>query len=218
MRSLASVGASLEGISRAVESALLKTGGKLALPEALEALRALPSLREIATDEILMALKEAPHLVVRFRAPDPPEVSLGRLLVRDAAKAILQRSESPLTLKNIVAKAQARFGADLTSWTLEEVRQHLTPDHGFYRLYRAAYGLRRHFLVSASEWREVREDCHRLLQGQKQPVPYSWLMLRTTLNWAYRANCYELGHILREDRRFVEVTPFHFALAGRRPR
>ena len=90
---------------------------QLPLAEGLHAVREAPKLKRISANEFLDALRQTKYLRVQFPQPDRPEVSLKSLRLRNVAKAILETSEQPLTPEDILAKAQAQFGAELVPWT-----------------------------------------------------------------------------------------------------
>jgi hypothetical protein len=175
--------------------------------------RAAPKLKKISTNEFLDALRQTKYLRVQFPQPDRPEVSLKSLRLRNVAKTILETSEQPLTPEDILAKAQAQFGAGLIPWTPIYAGNRLTPEDGFYLLGPRSYGLRRHFSLAESTWRSIRQDCLRLLKTENHPVSSSEIVSGALFPWAPATNSYELAQVLREDKRFIDLGKFLIALA-----
>ena len=202
-----------QAVSRALEAFLQAQPRQLPLAEGLQAVRAAPKLKKISTNEFLDALRQTKYLRVQFPQPDRPEVSLKSLRLRNVAKTILETSEQPLTPEDILAKAQAQFGAGLIPWTPIYAGNRLTPEDGFYLLGPRSYGLRRHFSLAESTWRSIRQDCLRLLKTENHPVSSSEIVSGALFPWAPATNSYELAQVLREDKRFIDLGKFLFALA-----
>jgi hypothetical protein len=203
-----------QAVSRALESFLQAKPRPLSLAEALQAVRAAPKLRKISTHEFLDALRQTKYLRVQFPQPDRPEVSLKSLRLRDVARTILEASEQPLTPEDILAKAQAQFGAEFVPWTPIYAGNRLTPENGFYLLGPRSYGLRRHFSLPQSSWRSIRQDCLRALKRENHPVSSSEIVSGALFPWAPGTNSYELAQVLREDNRFIDLGKFLFALTA----
>jgi hypothetical protein len=188
---------------------------RLPLKTAYKRTTAQSSLRGLSVADFLAGLKHARGLSVTFPKPEQPQVGLRWLAATKAVAAILDESDRALTLKELLARLRATFGAEMGDWSLGSVRRALTLEA--YCLSRGVFGLRRHFKMSVPVGRKACADVHDLLQKQNEPLSPFRVVASRQFNWTTKTNGYELAEVMREDGRFVEVRRFHFDLASRFP-
>src|SRR5439155_8828324 len=92
-------------IERALEAVLSAGFQAVPLLQALAQVRAAGGLRKVEAAEFLVTLQRSRRFKVEFPQPDAPLVRLARRSALDAAKAVLQVSDAPLTPEDILARA-----------------------------------------------------------------------------------------------------------------
>lgn len=201
-------------IAKAVEALLYNGQRSLVFRECFEKVKVHGRMPNLQAGEFLEALKRSKALNVCLDKPEAPEVRLKRLPVAYVARWVLQDSSEPLLPEDILARAQARFGADLTSWSARGLANCLDPKHGFYLLKPRAYGLRKHFRLPETEHAKLRADFARLLSKANHPLSSVDFLENGGACWNEKTSAYEAAQILREDARFMDLGKFLFALAS----
>lgn len=205
---------------RALRVVLQQGEWRLPLKVAFKRTTDKPNMRNLSVGDFLAGLKHARGLAVEFPKPDQPQVRLRWLAATKAVASILDESDRPLSLKEILDQLRSIFGPQVGEWSLGSVRRALTLEA--YCLARGSFGLRRHFKLPEPLCRQASSDIFKLLKKQKRAVSLFRIVSDGQFPWTAKTNGYELAEVLREDGRFKEVRRFHFDLAspksGKRPR
>jgi Sigma-70, region 4/Bacterial RNA polymerase, alpha chain C terminal domain len=193
---------------------VLEDGGPtLPFKRAFEITSGSARFRRLSVDEFLEAIKHSKLVVVQFPQPDQPHVRLRHLRLTAVAKSILEPSDKPLTPEEILSRAQSKFGSDLVDWDPRTLGNALIPEKGFYLLGPRAYGLRQHFRLPQTKCRNARADVQKLLAKENRPISTTEIVNDCKFPWTEQLNGYELAQILREDKQFIDLGRFLFALA-----
>jgi len=139
-------------------------------------------------------------------------VRLARRSALDAAKAVLQVSDAPLTPEEILARAHVFVGPDSARWNPRTLGNALVEEKGFYLLGPRSYGLRQHFSVAQELWEQIRADFRALLKQENRPISTAEVVNFRKFDWAGQTNTYELACILRQDDGLIDLGKFLFAL------
>ncbi len=199
-------------ISRHLKMILSDNAAPLPLDVALTRLKAVNELVDLEADEFLKALRRSSSLIVEFLPPDKFEVRLAKFRTRDWARQVLSQAERPLTPEEMIERGHQMFGdafLPVTSFTLANV---LKPEDGFYLLAPRAIGLRQHMRLPQERFPAVAADFYHLLRQQNRPVSTWEAINEHLIEAASLINAYELAQILLEDRRFINLGRFLFAL------
>ena len=182
--------------------------------EALELLHAEPKHRALAPIAFLAALRATRAITVEFPQPDRPELRLARLRVGDCARVVLETSDEPLTIEEIIERARQRFGAEAVAWNPRTAENGfaLLPD--FFRLVPRSFGLRRHFHLPEKAWPKVRAQFEQLLISKGRPISTIDAERDGLIASLGEANSYELAAILRRNGRFIDLGRRLFALTA----
>jgi len=197
---------------RALRGILQEGDWRLSLKAAFKRTTDKANLCDLSVGDFLAGLKHARGLAVEFPKPDQPQVRLRWLAATKAVASILDESDGPLSLKEILARLRSTFGPKMGEWSLGSVRRALTLEA--YCLGRGSFGLRRHFKLPEPLCRQASSDVFKMLKKQKRPVSLFGIVSGGQFAWAAKTNGYELAEVLREDGRFKEVRRFHFDLAS----
>src|SRR5439155_17925300 len=130
----------------------------------------------------------------------------------DAAKAVLQVSDAPLTPEEILARAHVLVGPDSARWNPRTLGNALVEEKGFYLLGPRSYGLGQHFSVAQELWEQIRADFRALLKQENRPISTTEVVNFRKFDWAGQTNTYELACILRQDDGLIDLGKFLFAL------
>jgi hypothetical protein len=182
------------------------------LPEIFQQLKKDKRLPSLNPGEFLEALRRDDSLKVFFHAPDLHTVQLVSPRTRDWVRHILSQAESALTPEEIIERAQMLLGDRFSAPSPLTIANVLKPEDGFYLLDRRSFGLRLHFRLPVPLWPVVRSDFERLLESQDRPVSTSEVLNEKTFDWTKLTNAYEVAQVLREDKRFIDLGRFLFAL------
>lgn len=199
-------------VSNALDLVLEDDGPTLPLRKAFELTRACGHLRVLNVNEFLAAIKHSKTVIVKFPEPDRPQVTLRYLRLVAVAKSVLEDSDEPLTPDEILSRGQSRFGSDIVNWDPRTLGNGLVVEKGFYLLGPRAYGLRQHFRLPPSKRRNVRADAQELLAKENRPISTTEIVNDRKFPWTEQINAYELAQILREDKQFIDLGRFLFAL------
>lgn len=205
---------SAKAILNALETVLYDASPAVSVKKAFELTRASASRGAPTVGKFLEAVKHAKNLVVEFPQPDQPQVRLRYLRTSTVVKSVLAASDRPLTPEEIISRAQAKFGSKLIERDPRSLGNSLTPGNGFYLLGPRAYGLREHFTLPQNMCRSARADVRDLLSKENRPISTTEIVNERKFPWTADLNAYELAQILREDKQFIDLGRFLFALAA----
>lgn len=198
-------------VEAALKSLLEVEFQSLPLSEVFSQVRA--KLRNLNIAEFFDVLRHTRQFRVEFVQPDRPTIKLGRFLAADMARIILQNSDSPLTPEEILARAQANFGQDISKWDPRTLGNALNEEKGFYLLGPRTFGLRQHFTLPEASQVQAKNNFEGLLTHKKRPISTPDVINNESFGWISQTNSYELACILRADKRFIDFGKFLFALA-----
>jgi hypothetical protein len=151
---------------------------------------------------------------VTFPSPAAPRVRVRRLRAAEIARSVLEASDKPLAVEQIIERGGAIFGKDLVSSKPRAMANCLVPAKGFYLLGPRTYGLRAHFRLPESQWQQVRDDIHKFLSSCRLPVSAYALGRQEQFSWLAQTTAYEIAQLLREDKRFKDLGKLLFSLVG----
>jgi hypothetical protein len=139
-------------------------------------------------------------------------VSVSKFLLKDAARMVLDASDRALGPEELLSRARARFPDCELPEDPEELARRLTGVKGFYLLGPVLFGLRRHFSLPERVWKQAKNDSLGLLKREKRLLSTYEIIEQNRFPWVSKTNAHELGCILREDPRFVDMGRFLFSI------
>jgi RNA polymerase sigma factor (sigma-70 family) len=162
--------------------------------------------------DLINALKYSKSFLFDFSEPDCPRIRLAHIKTQDIARVILNNSDRPLTPEQIIESAKNTLGDEISMPSSFSLANVLKPEDGFYLLDRRSFGLRKHFRLGEDSWKRVRSDFYKLLKAERRPISTTEIVSQSKFDWANITNAYEIGQIIREDPRFIDLGRFLFAL------
>ncbi len=169
--------------------------------------------KNLKIGEYFRALESCPFLRIDLSSPDSGTVLNNNVNRRYWVNAVLEKSDIPLTPEQILDEISKAGAANVTLPSPGTLSNSLLPENGFYLLDRRAFGLRKHFRLPENLWKQVRADCHQLLKREGRPTSATEIVSKKLFEWTESTNAYELAQILREDRKFLDLGRFLFALS-----
>jgi hypothetical protein len=170
-------------------------------------------MTRLSAGQFLKALKMDGSVVVKFAAAD-------RLLVQPplpdplaTVKKILDGSNLPLPLTEIIRHARAEWGEEVLPVAAYRFNRILRPEDGVFLFDEDTYGLRKHIRLAEDRWAHVRDDVAKYLEKEGWSVTTFEIVQRCQVDWVRETNPYELAAILRDDPRFVDLGRCLFTLA-----
>jgi hypothetical protein len=200
-------------IQDTIEEWMRLTGTHAKASEAYAYLITKPSLKKIAANTFIGALRISKRILVDFPEPDQPQLRLRRLHIHHFARSVLAESATPLTPEEIVERAKARYGENAIITLSRDTATQLSPELGFFLLGPRSFGLRQHFQTAQEFWPKLRNSFAALLRQQNHPISTIEAVGHSFAQDFPASNSYEMAQIIREDQRFTDLGRRLFGLA-----
>jgi hypothetical protein len=200
-----------ERVDRGLTVVLGEGFGSVPLADALSRLRGCAGFRRLNTWSFLAALQHSRRWQVEFPQPDAPVVRLAERFAVNLARAVLQRSDTPLTPEEILARGSAALPGDAAGWDPPALACVLARGKGIRLLGPGVFGIR--YQLPKPMRRRARADCRGLLERQHLPISALDIVNDRRFAWTACTNAYELACILREDAQLIDLGRFRFSHA-----